>query len=96
MSFSDEDASAWNVFAAEEHLGGRSSSLGRRGCEGTWRMLPHLPNAPHPRHTLLGSMPSIQGEGQHQSEPALLLGLFAHPSLQHPPLGTLIAYRRGK
>lgn len=46
MSFSDEDASAWNVFAAEEHLGGRSSSLGRRGCEGTWRMLPHLANIP--------------------------------------------------
>lgn len=46
MSFSDEDASAWNVFAAEEHLGGRSSSLGRRRCEGTGRMLAHLANTP--------------------------------------------------
>ena len=46
MSFSDEDASAWNVLVVEEHLGGRSSSLERRGCEGTWRMLPLL--AQHP------------------------------------------------
>lgn len=35
MSFSDEDASAWNVLVVEEHLGGRSSSLGKRECEGT-------------------------------------------------------------
>lgn len=50
MSFSDEDASAWNVFAAEEHLGGSSSSLGRRRCEGIWRTLAHLSNTPTPNY----------------------------------------------
>lgn len=39
MSFSDEDASAWNVLVVEEHLGGRSSSLGKREREGTGRIL---------------------------------------------------------
>lgn len=50
MSFSDEDASAWNVLAAEEHLGGRSSSLGRRGHEGACRMMLCFPYIPPPIH----------------------------------------------
>lgn len=90
MSFSDEDASAWNVLAAEEHLGGRSSSLGRRGHEGPCRMMlcfPYVPPHPPP----LGAMPSIQGERQHQHELASLFSLFTHPSLQDPPLCTLTA-----
>lgn len=32
MSFSDEEASPWKAFVDEEHLGGRSSSLGKKGC----------------------------------------------------------------
>lgn len=59
MSFSDEDASAWNVFVAEEHLGGRSSSLRRRGYEVTQRMLAQHPS----HHTLLESTLAVQGEG---------------------------------
>lgn len=90
MSFSDEDASAWNVLAAEEHLGGRSSSLGRRGHEGTARMMLCFPYAPPPLpSTSTGdNTTNSSAERQHQRELASLLGLFAHPSLQDTTLCT--------
>lgn len=40
------------------------------------RCCPTCPTPPH--HILLGSTPSISGEGQLQHEPTLLLGPFAH------------------
>lgn len=30
VSFSEDEASPWNAFVDEEHLGGRSSSLGKQ------------------------------------------------------------------